>query len=310
MNTLRDAIEEYIALRLRLGFKLREPQRWLREFASFMEEHGATIITTERALQWALRPQRAHSSYLAHRLMAVRCFARHHCASDPRTQIPPSDLLPNRPRRARPYLYSEQDIERLLGAAKGLRPAGGLRGATYAVLLGLLSVTGLRISEALALTTKDVDLQQGLLTIRKTKFGKARLVPLHPSARRALTQYAQQRHALVSPGPTAYFFVSSHGRPLIAGNVMKVFRRLCCRVGLHASNRWDEPKLHHFRHRFATESLLRWYRAGDDVEHRLPALSTFLGHVCISSTYWYLSCHPELMGQAMRRLESRWGNSP
>jgi len=310
MSTLRNAIEEYIALRRQLGFKLTEPQRWLREFAAFMEEHGAPFITTDLALQWASRPHRVQPLRWGQRLMAVRCFARYHCATDPRTQIPPSDLLPSRPRRARPYLYSEQDIERLLVAARGLRPAGGLRGFTYVALLGLLAVTGLRISEALTLTLQDVDLQQGLLTIRKTKFGKTRLVPLHPSAKRALRQYARQRRAFIAARSAAHFFVSSQGGSLSVGSVMKTFRFLRRRVGLHASEHCDDPTLHHFRHRFATESLLRWYRAGEDVEQRLPVLSTFLGHVSISSTYWYLSGHPELMGQAMRRLEHRWEKSP
>jgi integrase/recombinase XerD len=309
MSTLRSAIDDYLALRRQLGFKLSHPQRYLHSFASFMEAGGSPFITTGAALEWALQPRDAHPSYLTQRLGAVRRFARHHCAADPRTQIPPSDLLRCRSRRARPYLYSEQDIERLLRSTQGLRPAGGLRGFTYATLLGLLVVTGLRISEALALRVQDVDLHQGLLTIRKTKFGKTRLVPMHPSARRALQRYARQRHAHVGHR-TTHFFVSSQGQPLRSGNVGKTFRLLRRRVGLQASESWDAPTLHHFRHRFATESLLRWYRAGDDVECRLPVLSTFLGHVCTSSTYWYLSCHPELMGQAMRRLEQRWEKSP
>ncbi|MGB6488194.1 MAG: tyrosine-type recombinase/integrase [Steroidobacteraceae bacterium] len=308
MSALRAAVEEYIALRRQLGFKLAHPQRYLHGFVSFLEDRGSPFITTEAALEWAMRPRRAHPSYWAQRLGAVRGFARHHCAADPRTQIPAPDLLRHRPRRARPYLYSEQDIERLMMAAQRLRPAGDLRGFTYATLLGLLVVTGLRISEALALCVEDVDLHEGLLTIRKTKFGKTRLVLLHPSARHALQQYARQRRALVGH-ETTHFFVSSRGRPLAAGNVSKTFRLLRRRVGLQASERWDTPTLHHFRHRFATESLLRWYRTGDDVERRLPVLSTFLGHVCTSSTYWYLSCHPELMGCAMRRLEQRWEKS-
>jgi len=230
-------------------------------------------------------------------------------AADPRTQIPPSDLLRYRPRRARPYLYSEWDIERLIAAAKALRPAGGLRDSTYASLLGLLFVTGLRISEALALTLKDVDLRRGVLTIRKTKFGKSRLVPIHSSTRRALLRYARRRSEVIGRVAITHFFVSSHGRPLTAGSVAKTFCTLRRRVGLHACGGCDEPELHHFRHRLATESLLRWYRSGDDVERRLPILATFLGHVNISSTYWYLSCHPELMGLAMRRLEHHWETS-
>jgi integrase/recombinase XerD len=309
MSTLREAVEEYIALRRQLGFKLALAHRYLGKFVHFMEARRIPFITIEAALEWAMQPRGADPAYLAQRLGAVRRFARHHCATDPRTQIPPIDLLRHRPRRARPYHYSEQDIERLLTSTQGLRPMGGLRRATYATLLGLLTVTGMRISEVLALRVEDVDLQEGLLTIRKTKFGKTRLVPLHPSARRALQQYARQRDALVGRR-TTHFFVSSQGRPLVAANVMKTFRLLRRRVGLQAREGCDPPTLHHFRHRFATESLLRWYRAGDDVERRLPVLSTFLGHVCISSTYWYLSCHPELMEQAVRRLEQRWENSP
>ncbi len=309
MSTLRAAIEEYLALRRQLGFKLHNPQRHLHDFASFIEAGEIPFITTEAALEWALRPRGAQPSYLAQRLAAVRRFARHHCAADPRTQIPPLDLLRHRPRRARPYPYSEEDIGRLLIVARDLRPAGGLRGPTYDTLLGLLVVTGMRISEALALRVKDVDLDQGILTIRKTKFGKTRLVPLHPSARGALQHYARQRNALVGHG-TTHFFVSSQGQPLVAGNVWKTFRLLRRRAGLQAREGCDTPTLHHFRHRFATQSLLRWYRAGLDVERRLPVLSTFLGHVSTSSTYWYLSCHPELMGQAMRRLERRWEKSP
>ena len=147
----------------------------------------------------------------------------------------------------------------------------------------------LRISEALALTLADIDCQAGVLTIRKTKFGKARLVPLHSSARRALLQYARQRDTYLGRLPSPRFFVSGQGKPLIARQVSKTFRLLRRRVGLQASADWDEPQLHHFRHRLATESLLRWYRSGADVERRLPILSTFLGHGSIASTYWYLS---------------------
>jgi integrase/recombinase XerD len=310
MSSLREAIEQYLTIRRDLGFKLTGARYLLRQFAGFMEDKSASFVTTDLALHWAMLPRRAQSSWWAQRLMAVRCFARQHTATDPRTQVPPQDLLRYRPRRARPYLYTDQDIKRLMAAAMTLRPTGGLRGPTYATLLGLLSVTGLRISEALSLRSVDVDCQAGLLTIRKTKFGKSRLVPLHPSAQRALLHYARQRDAYVGRLPIARFFVTAHGKPLTTQQISKTFRLLRRRVGLHAAAQWDGPQLHHFRHRLATESLLRWYRAGDDVEQRLPVLSTFLGHGSVASTYWYLSGHPELMIRAMRRLEQRWEKSP
>lgn len=191
-------------------------------------------------------------------------------------------------------------------AAAALPPPNGLRGCSYSCLLGLLAVTGLRIGEALALKREDVDLQEGLLTIRSTKFGKSRLVPLHPSTQHALLAYGRQRHRHLGRATLGHFFVSVRGKPLKASAVRRTFRILCHQIGLHGLGGCDEPQLHHFRHRFAMETLLRWYRSTEDVERRLPILSTFPGHARVSDTYWYLSARPELMEQAMRRLEHRW----
>jgi integrase/recombinase XerD len=309
MNMLREAIDGYVLLRRGLGFKLIQAERWLHEFAAFMEEQQASFITTELALQWALLPAHAQPAYWAKRLTAVRLFARYCSATDPRTEVPPAGLLPYHPRRANPYPYTEKDIAHLLNAAAALPPPNGLRGLTYACLLGLLVVTGLRIGEALALKKADIDLNERLLTIRHTKFDKSRLVPLHSSTSDALSTYAQQRDECCATATSGHFFVSAHGTPLTASVVRKTFRLLCRQVGLHGSDDWDEPRLHHFRHRFATETLLRWYRSSEDIEQHLPVLSTFLGHSCIADTYWYLSARPELMGQALQRLEQRWEKS-
>ena len=306
MNTLREAIEGYLLLRRNLGFKLIQTQRWLHDFASFMESEQAPFITTELALQWASQPAHTHRSYWAKRLIAIRVFARYRSATDPRTEVPPDRLLPRCSKRARPYLYTEEDIDRLMKAAAALPPPGGLRAQSFSCLLGLLTVTGLRIGEALALKLEDVDLQEDLLTIRGTKFDKSRLVPLHRSTQQALLAYARQRDGHLGRAPLSHFFVSARGTPLTPSAVRRIFRALCRQVGLHGSGGCDEPRLHHFRHRFAMETLLRWYRSNEDVERRLPVLSTFLGHVCVSDTYWYLSACPELMGQAVRRLEHRW----
>jgi integrase len=238
--------------------------------------------------------------------MVARLFARYHQASDPRTEVPPKGLLPYHPRRAKPYLYHQEEIARLLSAAAALPPAGGLRGSTYACLLGLLAVTGLRIGEALALLSTDVDLPAGVLTIRSGKFGKSRLVPLHASTVRVLTDYARQREASGLAASAQHFFVSERGMPLSLSTVHRTFRLLCRQLGLQATAGSDEPQLHHFRHRFATETLLQWARTGEEVERKLPILSTFLGHSSITDTYWYLSASPALMDQAVARLEQRW----
>ena len=199
MKSLKQAAQDYIRMRRDLGFKMRHEERRLKRFVSFMEVQKASYITTKLALKWATEPADAQRATWAERLMCVRVFARYCSGADPRTEVPPPGILPFHPQRATPYLYSEEEIRRLMEAARCLAPSGGLRGLTYHCLFGLLTVTGLRISEALALTRKDVDLRNGLLTIRGAKFGKTRLVPLHPSACRALSRYAQQRDELLDP---------------------------------------------------------------------------------------------------------------
>jgi integrase/recombinase XerD len=309
MNALTEAIHDYVGMRQSLGFKLIQVEGWLKDFATFMDIRGKTWVTTELALQWAVQPVGGHPATWAKRLTAVRGFARYRSATDARSEIPEPGLLANRRRRARPYLYSENEISNLLAAACTLKSDSGLRGQTYYCLFGLLAVTGLRISEALALQRQDVNLQQGLLTIRGAKFGKSRLVPLHESTRGVLAKYAKRRDAAFDHPVAANFLLSEYGKALSASTVRKTFRQLSVQIGLRGPKDRSGPRLHDYRHRFATETLLRWYRSGEDIERRLPALSTFLGHSRTSDTYWYISACPELMGEAARRLEQRWERS-
>jgi integrase len=309
MNTLTEAIHEYVSMRQGLGFKLVQVERLLRDFAAFMETHGGSSVTVELALQWAGQPVGRQLATVAKRLNAIRGFARYHSATDARTEIPERGLLPNRPRRAKPYLYTEDEIANLLAAARALKSDTGLRGQAYYCLFGLLAVTGLRISEALGLQCQDVNLQQGWLTVCGAKFGKSRLVPLHHSTRGALERYAKCRDAEFDHPGSANFFVSETGKPLRASTVRKTFLQLSIQTGLRKPTDRTGPRLHDFRHRVATETLLRWYRSGEDVERRLPALSTLLGHSRTSDSYWYISACPELMGEAARRLEQRWESS-
>ena len=206
IKSLRKAIDDYIALRRSLGFKLRRMAEGLREFAIFLEQKAAPYVTTELAMEWAILPTHHQPSDWAQRLGFVRVFARHWHATDPRTEIPPPGLLPFRPQRARPYLYSEQEIQKLLAAALKLSPSQGLRPRTYHCLFGLLAVAGLRISEVLKLERPDVDLCDGILTIRQTKFGKTRLVPLHTSTRDVMADYARRRDRFLrSPSSPCFF---------------------------------------------------------------------------------------------------------
>jgi integrase len=167
-------------------------------------------------------------------------------------------------------------------------------------------VTGLRISEALNLQSKDVDLAEGILTIRCGKFGKSRLVPIHASTQTVLSDYAACRDHFLAGRPAICFFVSKRGTRLDGGEVRRTFYDLSRQTGLRSASASHGPRLHDFRHRFAVQTLVQWYRSGQDVERRLPILSTYLGHVHVADTYWYLSACPELMGLAVKRLEEHW----
>ena len=306
MKSLRDGAEDYLTLRRGLGFKLKRPARFVRSFVESLEKQGETRITTQLALQWATQPQHLQPAEWAARLSGVRAFARYWISIDAATEIPPEGLLPFRARRAKPYLYSELEVQRLLEVAKRMPSQFGLHPLTYHCLFGLLAVTGLRISEALNLESRDVNWAEGVLTIRTSKFGKSRLVPLHSTTKDVLTQYAMQRSQRFPDRPTAAFFPSKTGARLDAGEVRRTFYRLSRLIGIRGASASHGPRLHDFRHRFAVETLLRWYRSGEDVRRRLPILSTYLGHAHVTDTYWYLSNTPELMAVAGDCLEKRW----
>jgi integrase/recombinase XerD len=306
MNTLRQALLEYLAMRRSLGFRLKRVAPRLLDFVAFMEQQHAQYITVPLALAWAKQPLDAQLATWAQHLSFVRSFARYRRATDPRTEIPPAELLPFRPKRARPYLYSDREIRDLLHAAPRLQRRG-LQPDTYYCLLGLMSVSGIRVSEVQNLKLQDVDLKEQVLTIRGAKFGKDRLVPLHPSTCRVLTRYvARRQRTWAKRAVSNYLFVSSRGTRLDDGDIRRTFYALSREIGLRGPADSHGPRLHDLRHRFASLTLLRFYRAGEDPERHLPALSTYLGHVHWSDTYWYLSALPGLMREAVLRLERHW----
>jgi integrase len=309
MSALREALTEYVAIRRALGAQFREAGL-LGHFVTALERAHAEHITTAEAVRWAQGPARAHPGTWAVRLSLVRGFAAWLSARDPRTEIPPPRLLPGRRRRPTPHIYTDQEIAQLLAAAARLPSPRGWRARTLVTLLGLLAATGLRPGEALALEVADVDLTAGVLTIRHTKFGKSRLVPITPSTQAALAAYAAQRAALRPPPQTAAFLVSERGTRLEAGTVRRTFARLSRRVGLRAATgrgtSGHGPRLQDFRHTFATRRLLEWYRAGQDVAHALPLLATYLGHSDPAHTYWYLQAIPELLQVATASALARW----
>lgn len=307
MNTLRSMLNDYLTTRRALGFKLASEGTGLVTFVSYLETQGFDHITTEMALKWALLPASVQSVQHARRLGFIRGFARHCIAIDPRTQIPSADLIPCVRLRPLPHFFSDSDIERLLQASLELHPADGLRRWTFHCLFGLLSVSGLRIGEAHALTFGDVNLQEAMLTIRSTKFGKSRLVPLHPSTVEVLTDYMRRRQEFRGASLTDHVFVNDRGTSLSHNQSLHTFQRLLKKIGVTEQRDRRRPHLHDLRHRFALQSILQWYRDGQDVERRLPVLSAYLGHTEVRDTYWYLSARPELMSLAQERLERHWG---
>ena len=309
MTSWRKRVEEYVELRRSLGFKLLEVKVSLIKFASFLEQRGAAHITISLAMEWAQQEKTARPAEWARRLSFIRGFARHWSAHDSQTEVPPSGLLPHRPGRAHPYLYSDDEVRQLLEAALQLPSPHGLRGPTHHCLLGLLAVSGLRISEARNLKTDDVDLEEGILTIRGAKFGKSRLVPIHPSTCTVLSDYASRRDHFLTRRPEI-FFVSGRGTRLDGAEIRRTFYYLSRQIGLRGASDSHGPRLHDFRHRFALKTLVQWYRSGQDVERRLPILSTYLGHVHVADTYWYLTACPELMGLAVQRFEDYWEKQP
>lgn len=300
MSRLREQVADYLRLRRSLGYKLVEHERFLSQFLDYLEQNRATTITAENALAWARLPAGANPRWHGARLSAVRGFAAWAQTFDPDIQVPPTGLLPMGPTRATPYLYSDAQVCALMNAAAGLVPA--MKAATFQTLIGLLAVTGMRAGEAIRADVADLDLDAGTLTVIGTKFGKTRLLPLHPSVVAELRTYLTLRSA--QPGTTA-LLVSVAGTRLIYDNTHRVFKQLTARAGITPRSTACRPRMHDLRHSFAVNTLLDAYRSGGGVDERLPLLSTYLGHTEPANTYWYLHAAPELLALAADRLNTR-----
>jgi len=307
MSELHTALQEYLTIRRQLGFKLQDEGSSLPKFVHFLQKEEASFITRDLALRWAMQPEDVLPARWAKRLRMVRLFAQYQSAADPRTEVPPQGLLPHSYHRKAPHIYSDEEITHLTEAAKKLPSENGLRPHTYATLFGLLAVTGMRMKESISLQCKNVDLTQGILTIVRTKFGKSRLLPLHPSTQRALQQYECHRNQICPNPQDPNFFLSEHGTRLNDSTVRLTFIKISRQIGLRGPLDNHGPRLHDFRHAFAVRTLLNWYRDGVDVEREMPKLATYLGHTHVNDTYWYLSAIPELMHLAIKRMETSEG---
>ena len=303
MSPLSDHVEDYLRLRRALGYKLERAGHLLPKLVAYVEAAGSTTLTAELAVSWARLPATARPNHWAARLAVVRGFARYLQTIDPATEVPPAGVFPARRHRPTPYLWSQPDICRLLDGARTLRSP--LRAATYEALFGLLTVSGMRVGEAVGLDRDDVDFDAGVITIREAKLDRERLVPLHGTTTVVLRAYAAERDRLCSEHGSVAFFVSRAGTRLHRSDVAKTLRRITISMGLRTDI--VRPTAHQLRHSFAVRTLIEWQRSGVSVDERITALSIYLGHVSPADTYWYLSAAPELMAMAAERLDSQFG---
>ena len=304
-STVQQHLEHYLIERRRLGFTLRGPEARLRNFACYADR-SQQPLTVELMAQWARRGcTKANPAAWARRLDLIRPFIRFLQQFEPLTEVPDDRVFGPTPRRVTPHIFYEREITQLLAAAHELMPR--LRAATFETLFGLLACAGLRVSEALHLLDRDVDLKQGLLTIRQAKFAKSRQVPLHPSTVAALQSYRHTRAHYVAPTPDIPFFVTAKGKRfgkcLRLTSVDLVFATLRKRLGWRNRGAHHAPRVYDLRHTFAVRRVMLWHEHGTDIDQAMLALSTYLGHARISDTYWYLTAVPELMALAAGKFE-------
>lgn len=307
MSALAAALEDYLALRRSLGYKLERAAEVLADFVAHLDHEGAEHVSIDLALDWAVGTPNPDSPWPAQRLGMVRCFARYLHAVDPGHQVPPPGLL-HRGRRPEPFLFGPDDIIALMAAAGSM--SSPLRALTMQTVIGLLAVSGLRVGEVIRLDRDDVELPRGLVVVRNSKLGRSRHVPLHPSAVEALRDYLGRREELFPAPASPALFISTTGTRLGTGNLRVAFAEVLDRAGLPSRQNRHGPRLGDMRHSFAVSTLLDWHAAQVDVGPRLAVLSRFLGHQSPASTYWYLSAAPSLLAAAARRRDNSRQLSP
>lgn len=302
--SLAPQLDRYLSVRRSLGYDLATSERILRRFTRFADQEGAAHVDTALFLRWDASLPEVSGGTRAARLGNVRLFAGWLAGIDPVHEVPPRGLLPGRLIRARPHIYTDAEIASIIAAADALPSIYGLRGLTYATLFALLAVTGLRISEALALDRGDLDVDDGVIRVRRGKLGKERLLPLDPGVAEKLVRYLAERDRLVGYAALPVF-VSDKGTRLPDCSARYNFARVCQQIGLRPHQPYCKhgrgPRIHDLRHTFAVKTMIGWYRAGKDPAREMIRLTTYLGHSDPSATFWYLEAVPELLGLAIER---------
>ncbi len=301
-------LDQYLSVRRSLGYDLRVDERVLRRFARFADHETAPHVDTELFLRWEASLPHTSAARRSTRLRMVRLFVQWLSSLEPAHEVPPRGLLPGRTARSRPFIYSESETASIIAEANELPSVYGLRGLTCSTLFALISVTGLRISEALGLDSTDLDIEDGVLRVRRGKLGKERLLPLDPTVVGQLVNYAAERNRLLGRVPDA-FFVSCRGTRMGACCARYNFAHTCQRIGLRVHQQYSRhgrgPRIHDLRHTFAVRTMINWYRTGKDPAREMIWLTTYLGHTSPDNTFWYLEAVPELLDLAMARATSK-----
>lgn len=304
---LSQELQRYLKIRRNLGYNLRTSERVLKQFISFLEKENKEYITTKLFLQWKQVFGKANQSTWARRLGMVRLFASWLHSLDSNHEIPPKSLIPILYRRTQPYIYSDDEISSIIEAAYLLPSKKGFRAITYPAFFGLVSVTGLRISEAISLNNKDVDLESGIIRLRYGKNEKERILPVSECTKNYLKKYSIKRNKLLGYTPKA-FFISDKGIRLTDCAVRFNFATIGKMIGLRteqsSTKHGHGPRVHDLRHTFTVKVMTKWYKEGKDINKEILKLVTYLGHDKLASTYWYIEAIPELLSLASQRTEN------
>ena len=311
MRTIDQGTTDYVAMKKAMGFSFYAQDMKLKNFCNFMKIQKQKKITLELAKIWALSGVKKPTWWHAKNLSVLRAFAVYWKTIDPKTELWPENIWPIRYKRKNPYIYSNEEIQLLLRTCDELRPQESLRPLTFFTLFGLIATCGLRVSEAVTLNKSDVDLKNGVITVKRTKFNKTRIIPIDQTTVKMLIKYEMAREKFCTRYLSHHvrsnlFFISNDETPISIGVADWTFNKIALKCGVRKESRRG-PRLHDLRHTFVVRTLEDWYRQGKNVEVLLPILSTYVGHSQPGSTYWYISITPELMSLASERMDQYMG---
>ena len=305
--SLSQELQRYLIIRRNLGYDLYTDERVLKRFVSFLESKNETHITTDLFLEWKQIFGNASQYTWARRLGIVRLFASWLYSIDIHNEIPPQSLITSHCSRKHPFIYTDDQISSIIEAARLLPSSNGIRSITYPAFFGLVSVTGLRISEAIALNDRDVDLKNGIITVLNGKNGKDRILPVTECTKNQLKEYVRKRDRLLGYTPDP-FFISDKGIRLTDCPVRYNFALIGKMIGLRTEQPFHKhgvgPRIHDLRHTFAVKVMINWYKEGKNIDQEMLKLVTYLGHKSVIHTYWYIEAVPELLALASQRAEN------